>query len=181
MKDNIVKIYKAVLTVKLSEHDKAIAEYDYPSEEDIRLAKENTDDDPPERVRNILMHLEDPEYYKDSVIKNLIEDIIEEVPDAIDESDLAKAYEKRYCDVDLVLPDYIDAKILSTTINYEGVISRDMMRDFEGIYNTFKFADYLYNKGDDSFTMAFTLIQYEAGRVEDFYTPGCYNALAKHK
>jgi len=118
---------------------------------------------------------------KNTDITLLIDDIIEEVPNAIDESDLAKAYEKRYCDADLVLPDYIDAKILSTTINYEGVISRDMMQDFEGIYNTFKFADYLYNKGDDSFTMTFTLIQYEDGRVEDFYTPGCYNALAKHE
>lgn len=181
MKDNIVKIYKAVLAVKLSEHDKAIAEYDYPSEEDIRLAKENTDDDPPESVRDVLMYLEDPEYYRDSVIKSLIGDIIEEVPDAIDESDLAKAYEKRYCDADLVLPDYIDAEILSTTINYEGVISRDMMRDFDGICDTFKFADYLYRKGNDSFTMTFTLIQYEDGTIEDFHTPGCYNALVKHK
>ena len=51
MKDNIVKVYRAVLTVKLSERDKAIAEYDYPSKEDIRLAKENTDDEPPESVR----------------------------------------------------------------------------------------------------------------------------------
>lgn len=38
MKDNIVKVFRAVLTVKLSKHDKAIAEYVYPSEEDIRLA-----------------------------------------------------------------------------------------------------------------------------------------------
>lgn len=179
MKDNIVKVYRAVLTVKLSKRDKAAAEYDGPSEEEIRLAKENTDDDPPESVRDVLMYLEDPEYYKDSVIKSLIDDIVEEVPDAIDESDLAKAYEERYCDAYLVLSDYIDAEILSTTIHYEGIISRDMMRDFDGIYDTFKVADYLYNKGDDSFTMTFTLIQYEDGTVEDFYTPGCYNALVK--
>ena len=179
MKDNIVKVYRAVLTVKLSKRDKAAAEYDGPSEEEIRLAKENTDDDPPESVRDVLMYLEDPEYYKDSVIKSLIDDIVEEVPDAIDESDLAKAYEERYCDADLVLSDYIDSEILSTTIHYEGIISRDMMRDFDGIYDTFKVADYLYSKGDDSFTMTFTLIQYEDGTVEDFYTPGCYNALVK--
>lgn len=68
MKDNIVKVYRAVLTVKLSKRDKAAAEYDGPSEEEIRLAKENTDDDPPESVRDVLMYLEDPEYYKDSVL-----------------------------------------------------------------------------------------------------------------
>ncbi len=180
MKDNIVKVYRAVLTVKLSEHDKAIAEYDYPSEEDIRLAKENADDDPPESVRNVLMHLEDPEYYKDSVIKDLIGEIIEEVPDAICKADLEKAYEENSCDTELDLPDYIEAEILSTAIHYEGVISRDMMRDFDGIYDTFKVADYLYSKGDNSFTMIFTLIQYEDGAVEDFHTPGCYNALAKN-
>jgi hypothetical protein len=179
MKDNMVKVYRAVLTVRLSARDKAIAEYDYPSEEDIRLAKENTDDDPPESVRNVLMYLEDPEYYKDSVIKSLIDDIVEEVPDAIRNADLEKAYKENSYDTELALPDYIDAEILSTTIHYEGIISRDMMRDFDGIYDTFKVADYLYSKGDDSFTMTFTLIQYEDGTVEDFYTPGCYNALVK--
>ena len=180
MKDNIVKVYRAVLTVKLSERDKAIAEYDYPSKEDIRLAKENTDDEPPESVRCVLMHLEDPESYKDSVIKSLIDDIIEKVPDAICKADLEKAYEENSCDTELALPDYIDAEILSTAIHYEGVISRDMMRDFDGIYNTFKVADYLYSKGDDSFVMTFTLMQHEDGTVEDFHTPGCYNSLAKN-
>lgn len=180
MKDNIVKVFRAVLTVKLSKRDKAAAEYDGPSEEEIRLAKENTDDDPPERVRNVLMYLEDPEYYKDSVIKSLIDDIIEEVPDAIDKADLEKAYEEDHCDTKLVFSDYIDAEMLSATIHYEGMISRDMMRDFDGIYDTFKVADYLYSKGDDRLTMTFTLIQYEDGTVEDFHTPGCYKALAKH-
>lgn len=184
MKDNIVKVFRAVLTVKLSKRDKAIAEHDYPSEEDIRLAKENTDDDPPERVRNVLMYLEDHEYYKDSVIKSLIGDIIEDVlvfNDAISKADLAKAYEDGSCDTKIALSDDVDAEILRTAIHYEGVISRDMMRDFDGIYDTFKVADYLYNKGNDSFTMTFTLIQYEDGTIEDFYAPGCYNALVKHK
>ena len=180
MKDNIVKIYKAVLAVKLSERDKSIAEYDYPSEEDIRLAKENTDDEPSESVRCVLMHLEDPEYYKDSVIKDLIDDIIEDVPDVIDKADLEKAYEENNCDTELVLSDDIDAEILSTTIHYEGMISRDMMRNFNGIYDTFKVADYLYSKGDDSFVMTFTLMQHEDGTVEEFHAPGCYNSLAKN-
>lgn len=180
MKDNIVKVYRAVLTVKLSERDKAIAEYDGPSEEEIRLAKENTDEDPPASVSHVLMYLEDPEYYKDSVIKDLIDEIIEEAPDAICKADLEKAYEENSCDTELALPDYIDAEILSTAIHYEGMISRDMMRDFDDIYNTFKVADYLYSKGDDSFVMTFTLIQYEDGTVEDFHTPGCYNSLAKN-
>ena len=182
MKDNIVKVYRAVLTVKLSKRDKAAAEYDGPSEEEIRLAKENTDDDPPESVRDVLMYLDDPECCKDSTIKNLISDIIEDAfvfNDAICKADLAKAYEDGHSDTKITLSDDIDAEILSATIYYEGMISRDMMRDFDGIYDTFKVADYLYSKGDDSFTMTFTLIQYEDGTVEDFYTPGCYNALVK--
>lgn len=177
MKDNIVKVYRAVLTVKLSERDKAIAEYDGPSEEEIRLAKENTDEDPPASVRYALMYLDDPECCKDSTIKNLIDDIVEEVPDAVCKADLEKAYKENNCDTQIALSDDIDAKILSATIHYEGVISRDMMRDFDGIYDTFKVADYLYSKGDDSFTTTFTLIQYEDGTVEDFHTPGCYKAL----
>lgn len=176
MKDNIVKVYRAVLTVKLSKRDKAAAEYDGPSEEEIRLAKENTDEDPPASVRYVLMYLDDPECCKDATIKNLIDDIIEEVPDAIDKADLEKAYEENSCDTELALPD---SEILNATIHYEGMISRNMMRDFDGIYDTFKAADYLYSKGDDNFTITFTLIQYEDGTVEDFYTPGCYNALAK--
>lgn len=179
MKDNIVKVYRAVLTVKLSKRDKAAAEYDGPSEEEIRLAKENTDDDPPESVRDVLMYLEDPEYYKDSVIKSLIDDIVEEVPDAIDESDLAKAYEHGNFDTEIALSDDIDAEILSATIHYEGMISRDMMRDFDGIYDTFKGADYLYDDGDSSFVTVFTLIQYEDGTVENFFIPGYYNDLTK--
>lgn len=183
MKDNIVKIYKAVLAVKLSERDKAISEYDYPSEEDILLAKENTDDDPPESVRNVLMHLEAPEYYKDSVIKSLIDDIIEDAlvfNNAISKADLAKAYEDGNCNAKIALSDDVDAEILSATIHYKGMISRDMMRNFDSIYDTFKVADYLYSKGDDSFVMTFTLIQHEDGTVEDFHTPGCYNSLAKN-
>ena len=116
---------------------------------------------------------------KNTDITLLIHDIVEEVPDVISKADLAKAYEHGNFDTEIALSDDIDAEILSATIHYEGMISRDMMRDFDGIYDTFKGADYLYDDGDSSFVTVFTLIQYEDSTVENFFIPGYYNDLTK--
>jgi hypothetical protein len=190
MKDNIVKVYRAVLTVKLSEDDKRGLDYRRSPEKILYKMRDTFNemcDDVSKKTsatnfaemlnKEIERHVAESVENKNTDITLLIDDIIEEVPDAICKADLEKAYEESKCDADLVLPDYIDAEILNATIHYEGMISHDMMRDFDGIYNTFKAADYLYNKGDDSFTMTFTLIQYEDGTVEDFHTPGCYNDI----
>lgn len=116
---------------------------------------------------------------KNTDITLLIDDIVEEVPDVISKADLAKAYEHGNCDTEIALSDDIDAEVLSATIHYEGMISRDMMRDFDGIYDTFNGADYLYDDGDSSFVTTFTLIQYEDGTVENFFIPRYYNDLTK--
>lgn len=193
MKNNIVKVFRAVLTVKLSEDDKRGLDYRRSPEKMLyemrgtfnemcdHMSKKTAASAFAEMFNEeVERHVAEFIEYKDTDITLLIHDIVEEVPDTIDKADLEKAVKNNYCDTKIVLSDDIDAEILHTRIHYEGMISRDMMRDFDGIYDTFKSADYLYDDGDDSFVTVFTLIQYEDNTVEDFFVPGCYNDLAKH-
>lgn len=160
MKDNIVKVYRAVLTVKLSEDDKRGLDYRRSPEKALYEMRDTFNemcDDMPKKTsasdfaemfnKEIERQIAEFVECKNTDITLLISDIIEEVPDVISKADLAKAYEHGNCDTEIDLSDDINAEILSTTIHYEGMISRDMMRDFDGIYDTFKGADYLYDDG----------------------------------
>ncbi len=192
MKDNIVKVYRAVLTVKLSEDDKRGLDYRRSPEKALYEMRDTFNelcDNMPKKTsasdfaemfnKEIERQIAEFVECKNTDITLLIHDIVEEVPDVISKADLAKAYEHGNFDTEIALSDDIDAEILSATIHYEGMISRDMIRDFDGIYDTFKGADYLYDDGDSSFVTVFTLIQYEDGTVENFFIPGYYNDLTK--
>lgn len=126
MKDNIVKVYRAVLTVKLSEDDKRGLDYRRSPEKalhEMRHTFNEMCDDMPKKTsafdfaemfnKEIERQITEFVECKNTDITLLISDIIEEVPDVISKADLAKAYEHGNFDTEIALSDDIDAEILS--------------------------------------------------------------------
>ncbi len=103
MKDNIVKVYRAVLTVKLSEDDKRGLDYRRSPEKALYEMRDTFNelcDDMPKKTsasdfaemfnKEIERQIAEFVECKNTDITLLIHDIVEEVPDVISKADLAK-------------------------------------------------------------------------------------------